>query len=363
MFGIIRPCVDHSCGTVLTAWRAHLCGLCLTLRDRHGPFARMATNYDGLILSVLAEAQDSRPTARRTAGPCPLRGFRTADVISSGDQGARLAAVVSLALAAGKIRDHAADGDGVAARRISGAPLRHAAVSWSAAADRDAAPLGFDTAVLTEAVERQAALEAAPASSLLHITEPTETAVAAAFAHTAVLAGEPRNAESLREAGRLFGRIAHIIDAVEDLDEDRSRGRYNPLAATGTSLAEARHLCDEAAIGLGLAVRDLELRERHLVEALLVDETRRAVRRGFAERVRPPGPARKAVAGLFTLVTCGLYRPEWSSERDSPASDRCLLTECDCSGCSDCGDCCDCSTCSDCCDCNCCDCCSCDCGS
>ena len=333
MFGIIRPCVDHSCATVMKAWQAHLCGLCLTLRDRHGQFARLATNYDGLILSVLAEAQDSRPTAHRTAGPCPLRGFRTADVVSSRERGARLAAVVSLALAAGKIRDHAADGDGVAARRVSGVPLRHVAASWSVAAERDAAPLGFDTAVLTEAVDRQVALEAAPAPSLLQITEPTETAVAAAFAHTAVLAGEPRNSESLREAGRLFGRIAHIIDAVEDLDEDRTRGSYNPLVATGTPLAEAGRLCEDALTGLGLAVRDLELRERHLVEALLVGETRHAVQRAFGDRVHPAGPGRKMVAGILTFLTCGLYRPPWSRYRLGPEKGRCYLSNMGCGGC------------------------------
>jgi hypothetical protein len=351
MFGIIRPCVDHSCSSVLNAWKAHLCGLCLTLRDRHGQFARMATNYDGLILSVLAEAQDSRPAAHRTAGPCPLRGFRTADVVSSRDQGARLAAVVSLALAAGKIRDHAADGDGMAGRRVSGAPLRHVAASWSVAAERDAASLGFDTAVLTKAVDRQVALEAAAAPSLLRVTEPTETAVAAAFAHTAALVDEPRNAESLREAGRLFGRIAHIIDAVEDLDEDQARGSYNPLVATGTSIAEAGRLCEDALTGLGLAVQDLELRERHLVEALLVDETRRAVRRAFADRVYPAGPGRKMVAGILTFMTCGLYRPPWSRYRQGPEKGRCYLSNIDCvgdccfSGCDGCDcSCCDCST-------------------
>jgi len=30
-------------------WMAHLCGLCLTLRDLHGQSARLVTNYDGLL--------------------------------------------------------------------------------------------------------------------------------------------------------------------------------------------------------------------------------------------------------------------------------------------------------------------------
>ncbi|MFF1698608.1 hypothetical protein ACFVXC_34105 [Streptomyces sp. NPDC058257] len=58
---------------------AHLCGLRLALRGDHGQFARVVTNYDGLIISVLTEAQAQKSTGwRRTAGPCPLRGMRTA---------------------------------------------------------------------------------------------------------------------------------------------------------------------------------------------------------------------------------------------------------------------------------------------
>ncbi|NJP27992.1 hypothetical protein FLW53_28045 [Microbispora sp. SCL1-1] len=390
MFGILRPCARHSCPSVHAAWRAHLCGLCLTLRDRHGQPARMATNYDGLILSVLTEAQTRAQTRaqtgdlsqnRRTAGPCALRGFQRAEVVPSDDPGARLAAVVSLALASGKIRDHASDGDGIAARRVAGLPLRAMASAWASAARRGAESIGFDTAVLTEVSARQALLESSPGRGLLDVTEPTETAVAAAFAHTAVLAGRPGNVESLREAGRFFGRIAHVIDAVEDLAEDRARGAYNPLDATGASPAEARRVCEEALHGLRLAVRDLELEERHLVEALLCDETRRAVDRAFGTRAHAacgthrmaagdasptppdappggsprgpgdrPGIALTALAGMGVFLTCGLYRPPWSEYRGAPWSERCWCGDCDCPDCSDCCDCADCcSSCSDCC--------------
>jgi hypothetical protein len=374
VFGILQPCAHHSCPAILRAWRAHLCGLCLTLRDRHGHLARAATNYDGLVLSVLTEAQAAGGPARRTAGPCPLRGFRPAEVVSSHASGVRLAAVVSLALAAEKIRDHAADGDGIAGRRLSGAPLRAVAAAWAGAAEHGARSLGLDAAVLTETAGRQALLEATAGLTLLQLTEPTETATAAAFGHTATLAGRPDNAESLREAGRHFGRIAHIIDAVRDLADDRARGAYNPLAATGTTLEEARRLCQESLHGLGLAVRDLDLTERHLVEALLRDETRRAVERAFAEHADRPGVTRTVLAGTATFLTCGLYRPAWSPEREVSWTDRCYLNGCDCSGCDGCGSCVDC--CSDdsgdgCCGCSCdgcccdgcCDGCSCDCGS
>src|SRR5919197_1936815 len=81
VFGMVRPC-RHRLGEKLAGqWMAHLCGLCLALRGDHGQFARIVTNYDGLLISVLTEAQAERAEGRRrTAGPCPLRGLRTASV-------------------------------------------------------------------------------------------------------------------------------------------------------------------------------------------------------------------------------------------------------------------------------------------
>ncbi|MEV0122851.1 DUF5685 family protein [Streptomyces sp. NPDC050703] len=282
MFGIVRPC-GHRLGDGLkTQWTAHLCGLCLALRADHGQFARVVTNYDGLIISVLTEAQAERGEGgRRTAGPCPLRGMRTASVARG--EGARLAAAVSLVLASAKVRDHVVDGDGMLARRPVAAAARRVARSWDRAGARTGADVGFDTAVLLDAVERQAGIEAlaGPGTSLLAVTEPTETATAAAFAHTALLAGRPGNVEPLAEAGRLFGRLAHLLDAVEDKEADAAAGAWNPLTATGTSLAEARRLADDALHGIRLALRDAEFTDGKLAHVLLAHELRRSVDRAF----------------------------------------------------------------------------------
>ncbi|MET8507641.1 DUF5685 family protein [Streptomyces sp. NPDC004787] len=287
MFGIIRPC-RHRLGEGLrTEWMAHLCGLCLALRGEYGQFARVATNYDGLIVSVLTEAQSERAGDwRRGAGPCPLRGMRSADVAQG--EGARLAATVSLVLAAAKIRDHVADGDGLFGRRPVTLAARRIAHGWDRAGAAGGERLGFDTAVLIEAVERQPEIErrTGPGCSLLAVTEPTETATAAAFAHTAVLTGRPGNAEPLAEAGRLFGRLAHLLDAVEDLDADRASGAWNPIAVTGTDRAEVRRLCDDAVHGVRLALAEADFVDDRLVRALLGGELERAVDRVFDPRHR-----------------------------------------------------------------------------
>src|SRR5262249_37812359 len=155
------------------------------------------------------------------------------------------------------------------ARRLVAAGAGLAAGRWLAAGQRTGAAIGFDTTVLTDAIARQADLERTAGLKLTEVTEPTESAVSAAFAHTAVLAGRPGNGDALAEAGRHFGRIAHLLDAAEDLAADEAAGSYNPLIATGTDLARAREHCLEALGGLRSAVGMLELEHPRLTESLL----------------------------------------------------------------------------------------------
>ncbi len=290
MFGIIRPCRHRLSDGLHADWLAHLCGLCLALRDEHGHVARMVTNYDGLIISALVEAQSPRAEGRRDAGPCPLRAMRGTSVAQGG--GAQLAAAVSLVLASAKINDHVDDRDGAFARRTVAVAARRVATRWAAQGTSTGTRIGFDTAVLTEAVDRQGEIERAVrlGDSAVLATEPAELATSAAFGHTAVLAGRPENVAPLAEAGRLFGRAAHLLDAVEDLAEDEAAGAWNPLTATGTGLAEARRLCDDAVLGIELALREARFDEPALVHVLLVHELRQAVRRAFGHGHGPQQP-------------------------------------------------------------------------
>ena len=67
------------------------------------------------------------------------------------------------------------------------------------------------------------------------------------------------DAEPLAEAGRFFGRVAHLLDAVEDFEADTAAGVWNPIAATGTPMPEVRRLCDDAAHGIRLALRETDI--------------------------------------------------------------------------------------------------------
>ncbi|MFD3688929.1 DUF5685 family protein [Nocardiopsis sp. NPDC058631] len=294
MFGILRPCRHTLPDGLAEEWMSHMCGLCLALRDDHGQASRIATNYDGLVVSVLTAAQSEAEADTRAAGRCPLRGMRGARAANG--SGAYLAAAVSLMLASAKITDHIEDADGLYGRRGVRSIAGRVAERWRLGATEAGERLGFDGAGLVAVIDRQREVElaAAQGTDVLTVTAPTEEATGEAFAHTALLADRPANAAPLREAGRLFGRVAHLLDAVEDREEDRVRGAWNPLTATGTGLDRARELCDGAVLGVRLALDEAEFTQDRLVRALLVRELGRSVDRVFAQAGHPrpgrPGP-------------------------------------------------------------------------
>ncbi|MFJ4658634.1 DUF5685 family protein [Nocardia sp. NPDC088792] len=329
-------------GLTATDWQTHMCGLCLGLRDTHGQLARAATNTDAILLEVLTEAQQPAPAARVTAGPCPLRGMRRAPVVTATAPGIQLAATASLLLGAAKIRDHIDDSDtrpltrrplgrtsdswrakaraaaaplgldiepliaaiesqadleravaaGIQPTRIGGSAPSTEIPLDSAESDRAPDDRTDETPALTDAAAETPALrdgvtktsaphhEGAATSALLDaLTGPTQLCAAELFAHTAILAGRPENADALREAGRHFGRIAHLADAIEDLHDDRAHGRFNPLLATGATTEQAHALLRESNSLLRAALTRVALDRAATIRWLLLDPLAGVVRR------------------------------------------------------------------------------------
>lgn len=265
MFGMLRPCAHKAADYGIDArlWQSHMCGLCLGLRDGQGQSARIATNTDAVVLALLTEAQTPEPVRRRTAGPCPLRGMRTASVPVPDSAPVQLAATAALLLGSARMRDHIQDGD--MSSRLH-RPLAKVADRWSTSARERAERIGLDIEPLVVAIDAQAETERRvltavrsgtgyprpPAdagdtailreTALDELTVASRRCAAELFAHTAVLAGQPDNVEPLRAAGDEFGRIAHLVDAMEDYVADTAAGLFNPLAATDTSPSHAYEL-------------------------------------------------------------------------------------------------------------------------
>lgn len=338
MQGVIKGSSCQLGAAAHAEWWGHICGQCLALRDEHGQLARLTTNYDTALLSVLFEAQAPH-LVQYTTNSCPLRRFRRIDVVQPSVPGARHAATISLLMGATNIRDHIADGDGWFHR----APrmLGHIAERWTTGARRSAVTLAFQPERIEAQTQRQSSVEQAPLRDFMTFSQPTELAVGAAFSHTATLAQQPANETPLEQIGRMYGRIMYLLDSYEDYRADTRAGIFNALAAAYQETqiyAASKQILIEAHTALKHSFQQLILPKPQLAHTLLLHTLRHQ-----------------------SLALLDANRPDVIERAGEQATKKSGFLQ-NCVDCSNCCDCCECCVCNDSHGCNCdCDCCSCDC--
>ncbi len=256
----------------------------------------MLTGYDVLLVSVLTEAQAGR-LATTTAGACPLRGFRTAEVVDASTPAIQTGVAAALLVGEAGLTDKVDDGDvPVWLRPVAFRSARHLARVGASAADA----CGWDGTDVSSAPARASAVEARIGAGLDQLLEPTGTAVAAMFAHTAVTSGVPGNTSALRQAGDAFGRIVHLVDAAEDRQSDRRHGRFNPLEATRTTDREAERLARSLHAEIARSLDDMTLVDGALAEALLGPTLGAAIERVWHRS--DPAETSSAPRGRLTMT-------------------------------------------------------------
>ncbi len=382
MFGVVQPCSCRLPDDLLAQWRAHLCGSCLTLRDRHGQLFRALTNTDAVMLSVLVEAQSALVPERTTAGPCPLRGMRSAAVVPTSAVSTRLGATASLALAAAKatdLVDESAHGLGGPGRVGSELARRAASVLGAKARSDEPMSTAIDIDRLLNGLTGQAEVERRTCGggliALREVIRPSATATAQVFAASATVAGAPGNTDALRRMGSAFGALAHVLDAVQDRAKDVRAGSFNPIVATGIFMDEVRGECRLLERQLRQGFSELRLVYDRLLKIVLIDGTHAAVHRAFGEgatttcstgrneapeppniEIAPDPPRKLGWGGVLPWV--GVYCTGYAccAEHVNPCTGRrhhSSCSGCDCSGCPDFDGCEGCCECCECCDCNC----------
>lgn len=224
MFGYVRPYRDELKVGQNRDYEALYCGVCYALGKRHGFMARMFLNYDFTFLAMLLDG--SRPDLVRKGCPARLWCRKKACVRSMGVDAAADAGTI---LSYWKLRDTVADSGfwkGLSARllsRLLGRGYRRAA----------AARPDFDAKV-RRCLEELQNLEQEQCPSMDR-TADTFARLLAAAAPPSGDAGRDRAMEQLLYH---VGRWIYLVDAWDDLEDDRRTGSYNPVLARFSGRAE-----------------------------------------------------------------------------------------------------------------------------
>lgn len=260
MFGYVKPYNPELRVRELEEYKAVYCGLCKQLGRSFGVFARFTLSYDFAFLAMLKTALDSEicPETERCA--CIAHPFckRIRVRENAAMQMAARAAMISVYY---KLLDDRAD-EGFF-RRIGAALL----LPFAKRARRKA--LAFaDGAAADEAAAKMSAAQAQLETEKCQIpdaaAEPTANFLAAVLKNCAAAAEQ---AAVLERFGYLLGRYVYLCDALDDLEDDRRRDRYNPFLYAGGEAAIAA----KNALFLTTAELsdDFDLLELHRYEGIL----------------------------------------------------------------------------------------------
>lgn len=262
MFGYVRPALSLLSETDRKVWQGVYCGLCHAMDARHGFWSRFTLNYDFTFLAILFMGNNDGAWHEKRCPVHPLRNCRNCLTGEALDA----AADASMLLTWFKLRDDVADNGfvpGLPARVLSGV------FSGAAGRARRVCPAFAEEA--ERGLERLRELEAS--------SSPELDQAADAFAKILQAACPPTDDVARRRALEQLlyhlGRWIYLVDAWDDLNEDRDRGRYNPLDArfggraeeereyVSTTMTHSLRLCISAANLLELG------RWRSLVDNLL----------------------------------------------------------------------------------------------
>lgn len=216
-------------------YHSHFCAVCHAMTGFGGRVSSLLTNYDITFWLLLNSALDSEPLPALERLPCTALPLRKVPVRPLKENVARTLAALNLLLVDSKVRDDAQDGERVKAG-VAGALFRKKFEKARAYLEASK----FPVEAMLELPELQSAVEKSASPNLPKLCSPTEHTLGEVFATVAALQSKDELRTPLRRFGQCLGGYLYLWDALQDRDEDRKRGRFNALRASGAKDHELR---------------------------------------------------------------------------------------------------------------------------
>lgn len=197
-------------------FRAIYCGLCATLRRRHGLSGSATLSYDMTFLALLLNAL-YEPGEHAGKERCPAHPVKTHDYVISPVMD--YVADMNVALAYHKCLDNWRDDRDALAAGESALLKRAYQKAEAAWPDKCAAIEAWLNEI--HAIEDAGHLE----------IDPPVNATGRLLGELFVWPGDNTWADDLRAVGDGLGRFIYFMDAYDDLPKDTRKRRYNPLKA------------------------------------------------------------------------------------------------------------------------------------
>lgn len=215
MFGYILPDKPNLYMKDYALYRAFYCGLCHQIGRCQGQCMRLAVNYDVTFVTILLHGVSMRdlPFEKKA---CILNPFKKKVVVKETEL-LRKTAYLNALLVDFKCRDDVADDKSAGKRVVKGL------IKGKVKKARKELPKVAE--ILDRAFDEQERIEKNVPDNWHVAADGFAEAVKAILRE---LAGDKYVGE-LGMIGYLLGQYVYLLDAIDDYDKDKKKGRYNPL--------------------------------------------------------------------------------------------------------------------------------------
>ncbi len=279
LFGYIKPYRPELKIKEAEEYRSIYCGLCKELGKSYGIFAKMTLSYDFAFMAMLFMSLESDICPSFEKCRCIAHPFKK-QCRCCENRATSLAAKAAMILIYYKLLDNIEDkGFFKKTGSLLLLPFASSARKKALATGEEAAAIDFAAKAMTES---QRKLEAENCPIADKAAEPT----AIFLQRVITLINKPELERVLSRFGYLLGRYIYLCDALDDLEDDRKKGNYNPFIFSGEEAqTEAKNalFMTTAELSEDLALLPLD-RYKEIVENIvymgLLAEARRIIAKG-----------------------------------------------------------------------------------
>ena len=218
MFGYVKPIIPELKVKEFELYKAAYCGLCRTMEKKTGCLSKMTLNYDFVFLVLLRKVAQKR-TGEVKMRRCIAHPLKRRPMLEI-DDSLEYCAKTSVMLTKLKLKDNVNDTHGfkkILARIVALVSL------FFKKTDKSLLALESE---LKGCIDKLGALEKTNTDSI--------DAVADTFGEllgkVASYGLEEKEAQLCAKIGYHLGKWIYIIDAIDDLEDDKKTGSFNPIA-------------------------------------------------------------------------------------------------------------------------------------
>lgn len=209
-------------------YRAYYCGLCKTLKERHGRFGQMTLTYDmTFLILVLTSLYERKPESAKER--CIAHPVKQHQVLWN--EFSQYAADLNIALAYHNFLDDWSD-----EKKVSG----YAGAAYlKRSYQKIAKQYERQCKKIEDGLKKLSKYEKENEENLDIVSDCFGEIMGELFVYK-----EDEWQDELRQLGFYLGKFIYLLDAFDDLEEDKKKGSYNPLKKLSEQ-EDYEETCDE----------------------------------------------------------------------------------------------------------------------